>query len=1117
MIDRFDEIISEIEENNISNFSFREKYICLKWVLERCCKEITSGESLQFPSLFSRLVFISQKFDLPRSVEWNLQNIRVKSSFLQKSENNIVSSLQYDEALATIRAFLSTVYNKSKSVNSTETIKHDSAKPQSKDNYIRIQVIDIQFENYIIVGKSNRLEESEIYVRYNVSGVNDMFTPSMHRLWIGAQLNIVDYKIDEQGWYIPKFLVLEPDYLVDTSAMAECFQNYGESYLHYFRRKFEPTANSKHILLGNLANFFLDELVFSDHPESEDFNKAFLESFRQKPFEYTSCNEIKRVDDFRTFMSKARTQFENIKRVVKHDFPVNQIDVNKCTLEPSFFCEKFGFQGRLDLLQSPDDKVQKHNIVELKSGGLPFPKDDPTKITINHEVQTTIYRLIIQSAFKIDSRQVSASILYSAAENLGENLRLAATYRKLEKEIIEVRNQIVATEHDLYMGDNDTVKNLFSEICDLDNYGRVPDFFRIRINDFEKVIRTTTELERSYFFRYIRFIARELYIQKVGDDHYESNTSTASLWNSEFSDRQETFDLIANLEIISINESGRDMKILFKRNDTTDFINFREGEICILYPRQSSTDTVLSNQILKGTIAKITKQNILLRFRYKQKNKSFFKKYASWVIEHDKLDHTYNSMYKSLFSFLMAPIEKRSLLLGKVEPKSVYLDDKSIDNTNTEMERIQNRILQKAITAKDYFLIVGPPGTGKTSIFARRLIEHYYNNTQDNILIIAYTNRAVDELCEAINQAFDCQSSECDRYIRIGAELSCGENYRHRLLQNISEQAKSREDLRVTIGKQRIFIGTLASIVGKPEIFDIKHFNISIIDEASQILEPQIVGILPKVDKFIMIGDHKQLSTITLQSKEKSRVNEPQLNIIELYNCSESLFERLFRICKKNNWMQAYDTLIYQGRMHEKLSAFPNKYFYDNQLKSVSEWQTEISPKLKYNKSDVYESIVSENRQVFLHANSTNNSLSDKINYDEAEIVVSLCRAIVNVYRKNNLDFDPQKSLGIITPYRNQIALIKHKLQESEIGELQNTMIDTVERFQGSQRDIIILSFCMNKPYQLDFFCNLNIEKTVDRKLNVALTRARKQIFLVGNKYILRKNPIYSLFLDSLS
>lgn len=78
-------------------------------------------------------------------------------------------------------------------------------------------------------------------------------------------------------------------------------------------------------------------------------------------------------------------------------------------------------------------------------------------------------------------------------------------------------------------------------------------------------------------------------------------------------------------------------------------------------------------------------------------------------------------------------------------------------------------------------------------------------------------------------------------------------------------------------------------------------------------------------------------------------------------------------------------------------------------------------------------------------------------------------------------------------------------------------MIDTVERYQGSQRDVIILSFCFNKSYQLKNFCSMNREGTVDRKLNVALTRAREQLFLIGNDYILHQHPIYRKILQHIT
>lgn len=1113
----YDDVISEIEEVNLSDISLREKYIYLKRILERSCKDITRNESLQFPSLFSRLVFISQKYNLPKSLERSLQNIRVKGTFLLRNEQNIVSNAQYESARKAIKKLIANVFSIhiliDEGAELTEQIDDTIYSKHQNADYLRIQVTGIDRDKEIIAGEVKDFPEVLIYARYNVKGVNDVFNSTIDRLWMGTQLNLLNCRSDDNGYFIPQLFVLEPDYLIDTSAMAECFQNYGKSHLHYFRRKFEQTRNSQYILLGNLANFFLDELVFADDPELLKFEDVFLESFRQKPFEYTSCKDIQKVEDFRAFMVKAKTQFENIKRVVTHDFPANGIDINQCVLEPSFFCEKYGFQGRLDLLQLSGNKSGINKIIELKSGGLPYSKEDKGKIAINHEVQTTIYRLIIQSVFGVDDRKISASILYSAAENQGENLRLAATYHTLEKEIINIRNQIVVTEHDLYIGNSDDVSQLFRKIFNLDNYGRVPDFFKNQIADIEKVIDNIASVEREYFFRYITFLTRELYLQKTGDDYFESANSTASLWNTEYQERRESFDLIPNLEILNIDESGRDMKILFRRKDSSDFINFREGEICILYPHENEMDTILTNQILKGTIAEISAQHISLRFRYKQKNRAYFEKFKLWTVEHDRLDHSYNNMFKSLFSFLQSPTEKRQLLLGLKEPRSNYSHIPT-DEAN-DIAKKQETVLTKAIEAEDYFLIVGPPGTGKTSVFARRLIEHYYTNTDHNLLIIAYTNRAVDELCEAINQAFGCSEYECTNYIRIGTELSCGENYRHRLLQNIAKDVKSREELRSILNRQRIFIGTLAAITSRPEIFEMKNFNISIIDEASQILEPQIIGILPNVGKFIMIGDHKQLSTITLQDKDKSDVNNDQLNIIELYNCNESLFERLFRTCRKKEWENAYDTLVYQGRMHVEIADFPNRYFYDGALKPIESWQEEPLL-LTSNSSDIYTGLISSRRIAFIDCNGSLNSINDKVSYKEAETVVELCKAVLQLYEENNKPFDTSKTLGIITPYRNQIALIKHKLYETGISELRNIMVDTVERFQGSQRDIIIMSFCINKPYQLNFFSNLNKEQTVDRKLNVALTRARQQLFLVGNGYLLKQSYFYRLLLDSI-
>ena len=140
------------------------------------------------------------------------------------------------------------------------------------------------------------------------------------------------------------------------------------------------------------------------------------------------------------------------------------------------------------------------------------------------------------------------------------------------------------------------------------------------------------------------------------------------------------------------------------------------------------------------------------------------------------------------------------------------------------------------------------------------------------------------------------------------------------------------------------------------------------------------------------------------------------------------------------------------------------------------------------------------------------------MNHSEAQIVARLSEAVYRQYSSGS-GFDPSLTLGIITPYRSQIALIRKTISKLDIPALNDILIDTVERFQGSERDVIIYSFSVNRAYQLRFLANLTEENNIqiDRKLNVALTRARKQMFMTGVPELLRLNPIYSKLLGAAS
>ncbi len=1109
-----DNYFEEIRTIRDANKALTDKTIVLKQLLERLCKEATQSEAMQFSTLFSRIVFIAQKYNLSKKIEWELQNFRVKVKEQIKNSTpvDLKTYNQSEQAIIELCKYL----NGETITEAADETKLSEKEATSYNNGVntiedalRVQILSIDKDNCTMLCAVEKNPGKQVTVRYNVSPNNDIFTPSVSLFKENAQLNIIDNTIDENGHLIPKKIVLEPDYLIDASAIAMCFNNYSISHLNYFMNKFQLMENRSYLLLGNLANYFLDELIFADNPDELKFEEVFLQSFKQSPFEYATCEDIICDKDFREFMDKAQIQFHNIKRVITHDFPQQNINPRKSTLEPSFFSEKYGFQGRLDLLQTSSDE-SSYKIVELKSGRLPWPTHNVGKIDLSHEVQTAVYRLMIESVYNQTSRSIDAAILYSAGIHPGQNLRFAAIYQNLEKEILNLRNLIVYNEYAVSQGTVEDVQALFRSLRTMiSSTENTPDFFIQKIRTIENTLIQCTPLERMYFYRFVQFISKELYLQKIGDIAHESPVGVAALWNSEFWERAEALDLLYDLTIKAIEDSGNDMKIVFKRaTQENELVNFREGDICIVYPRNSEQDNVLNNQILKGVVSTINAEEIEVRFRYKQRNKKHFINNTYWAIEHDTMDSSYNSMYKSLFMFLNAARVKRDLLLGVTAPTSqeVYFD---------ESTPYTDKVIDKAMAANNYFLIVGPPGTGKTSVFARRLIENYYADKSKNILVLAYTNRAVNELCEAVNAAFGCEDGTCNKYIRIGTELSCGAPYRHRLLQNIAEKSISRAALLQELAETRIFISTLSSINGKQELFNLKKFDVAIIDEASQILEPQLMGVLSKVEKFILIGDHNQLATIVLQNEYSSAVKEQELLDIGLQDCRISFFERLLQTCKKNQWEQAYSQLKDQGRMHIDISAFPSKFFYEENLFPIMDWQNNPLT-LTDTKDDEMNSRIANNRVLFLSTeNLIENNTSNKINYNEADTIISLVESILKVYNQSNQPINASQ-IGIIAPYRNQIALIKQKLADANIPEHEEISVDTVERYQGSQRDIILLSFCVNKAYQLDFLCNLNHDGTVDRKLNVALTRARKQLFMVGNANKLRRNPIYANLLHFL-
>ena len=324
---------------------------------------------------------------------------------------------------------------------------------------------------------------------------------------------------------------------------------------------------------------------------------------------------------------------------------------------------------------------------------------------------------------------------------------------------------------------------------------------------------------------------------------------------------------------------------------------------------------------------------------------------------------------------------------------------------------------------------------------------------------------------------------------------------------------------------------TTAALNSNVNLFKIKRFDLAIVDEASQILEPHLLGLMcarsgnaDAISRFVLIGDHKQLPAVVQQDATESVVEEPILREIQLTDCRHSLFERLINTERAAKRTDFIGILRRQGRMHPEIADFPNRRFYEREnllcVPLPHQLEDTIYPSVPSSAQQTLSPLgrlLMENRRLFFPSkNCRQAGVSEKVNTEEARIVAQLLKTI---HTLSGTNFDPSKTVGVIVPYRNQIAMIRQEINRLDIPSLIPISIDTVERYQGSQRDIIIYSFTVQSRYQLDFLtsnCFVEDGKVIDRKLNVALTRARKQLIITGNEAILRKNALFKDLIDDM-
>jgi len=719
-------------------------------------------------------------------------------------------------------------------------------------------------------------------------------------------------------------------------------------------------------------------------------------------------------------------------------------------------------------------------------------------LNTNHYTQTLLYELMIKSVFDFQIKPINY-ILYSVLDE--NNLRFAPTIAAQQKEAISIRNDIVAIEENIIKSKDNFE---FYEKISLNEFPGASGFLKSDVEAIQKLFFKMDKTEKAYFSHFASFIALEHRIAKNGSSNRDNSRGQSNLWLMNDKEKEEHFAILRNM-IIDVNQSKNEISTLnFIHSEYTNTLaNFRKGDIVLIYPSKARKNNKIKSQIFKGTVLELKNKTIQIRLRSKVYNQILFEKYEYWNIEHDFLDSGFTKMFRSLTGFFNNEKTKRDLILSRKAP-GISKDLKKIEN-DEYLTDIQKQMVEKIVNTKDYFLLWGPPGTGKTSRIIKQSVK-YLIESGENIMLLAYTNRAVDELSEAVESIGD---NDRFGYLRIGSRFSSDAKFAENMFEYKLRGIKTREELKILFSDTHIFISTVSSLQSKEELFSLKSFDTLIVDEASQLLEPMLISILPYFKRFILVGDHMQLSAVVTQPESSSVVLNKDLLEIGLSDMRISLFERLLNQAVKNDWNWAYGMLSEQGRMHIDIMRVANG-FYKGKL-MIIEAVSRLSAKRElYAKSELQRNL-SENRLMYFPSKIEKSKGLSKANIDEAQIVVDIVKELLDLYELNGIEIN-QNTIGIITTFRAQIAIIKNKFEENGI-DVSLVGIDTVERYQGSARDVIVFSACANSTVRLNQIISEN-KDGLDRKLNVVITRAKEQFILVGNEEILSGNATYKQIID---
>jgi DNA replication ATP-dependent helicase Dna2 len=401
-------------------------------------------------------------------------------------------------------------------------------------------------------------------------------------------------------------------------------------------------------------------------------------------------------------------------------------------------------------------------------------------------------------------------------------------------------------------------------------------------------------------------------------------------------------------------------------------------------------------------------------------------------------------------ALLARPPDWKAPLFGRRDPEFDRPGETFVDNNDAQDEAIRT-----AVGAEDFALIHGPPGTGKTHTLATLVDELIERG--DRVLLSAFTNRAVDNALEAL------EVQGVEGMVRYGTESGVREDMQGYRLDRAGDPAVCAGRLQ----EASVVAATTASCGSRA--LRTQEFDVAVVDEAGQLTEPGTLAAIALADRFVLVGDHHQLPPVVRAQN----------------NLQESLFERLIE-----TYPEAGVLLDRQYRMSQRIQAFPSREFYDGQLRPAT---PEVASQLIDDLPGVSSASLPSQLRGGVSFVDPDGRQTGNTNPVEAERVTE----VVEAYLDAGV---PPGDVGVIAPFRAQVAEIRRRVPA-------DVAVDTVDRFQGSSKEVIVVSFVATGSLDGPIFEDY-------RRVNVALTRAKKALVLVGDADALVTDETYGRMVE---